>query len=81
MAAEYYWCRSCGRFSTLSEVARFGVGTYPYFCSNCTVTNADQTISPGKTDLRPWPHCEDENPELPSTPRVGEFYPASLVDE
>ena len=75
--AAYYWCRSCGLFSREAQVTRFGRDVYPYICPGC-VREVDGTLTfkPGKeNDLRPWPDCADENPDLPERPTVGTLYP------
>jgi hypothetical protein len=75
--AAYYWCRTCGRFSSLAEVARFGVGVYPYMCPSCVVVDEDGKfgVPPGRGELRPWPRCAHENSNLPEAPTVGAVYP------
>jgi hypothetical protein len=76
--ANYYWCRTCGRFSSLAEVARFGVRVFPYVCPGCVVETGDGkvTIQPGTNVLVPWPDpiTRQMYPTLPDNPVVGAIY-------
>jgi hypothetical protein len=77
--AQFYWCRSCGLFSTVADVARWGIGTYPYMCPGCVVTDSEGklTIPPGTNALIPWPvrEFEAQYSGLPEAPVPGGVYP------
>lgn len=74
---EYFWCRSCGLFSSQRQVARFTtIDEKPYMCPGCVpAVDGVMTILPGTNELRPWPDCRDDNPSLPERPIVGVVYP------
>jgi hypothetical protein len=76
-SSEYWLCRSCGRASSLSEVARPGeIGMSPYFCPGCVVIEGDRTTIPhGTNQLVPWSWARDQNPALPVVPVTGTIYP------